>query len=384
MPINIRMYNCAFGDCFRISHRDELQELEHHLYVDFGIHAKCMNKVLRQNRYDEIIDDIPTQNVDFLLTHYHYDHYEGALYMGERQRRKFHDVYIPDVWNEHTNISVIELLLLSDAYRNTVLAYGKSLISFLISICHATGRIYFVQRGTEIQENYIALWPRVDAINEAANRLLDNFQNQENIQLPAGIHDIAQDLKETVQNMHNAASEDERIQFVPLLEALERRLKELAQNIEIEKSAQRKLAEFRHSINIIFHNHVRSGRNILFAGDAEGDSTRKGADMWEYIQGNRDGRVPMHVQYEVIKIPHHGTVPHYHDFTRLSDRNTVYLIPNGRRYNWRIDRKYAKNANAYHCTVCCSNNDSCEAAQPICNCRRRHIVNTFHEGYFDI
>ena len=71
------MYKCAFGDCFKLE--DDAGDV---LYVDFGIHIRSMKKKDREARYDQIIQDIPEKS-DFLLTHYHADHYVNNLCSNE-------------------------------------------------------------------------------------------------------------------------------------------------------------------------------------------------------------------------------------------------------------------------------------------------------------
>ena len=110
------MYNCAFGDCFRITKSDAPNRHESVLFVDFGIHKLCKRNSneptnWRSQRYQAIVDDIlgtyplntPHNNVDFLLSHYHYDHYSGLDYLPNNW--KFDNVYIPDVWNDEIDIA---------------------------------------------------------------------------------------------------------------------------------------------------------------------------------------------------------------------------------------------------------------------------------------
>lgn len=51
--MHIRMYNCYFGDCFKIENSNG-----NDLLVDFGIHPLTTIKVNREKRFDEIHDDI--------------------------------------------------------------------------------------------------------------------------------------------------------------------------------------------------------------------------------------------------------------------------------------------------------------------------------------
>lgn len=49
--MNIRMYDCGFGDCFKI-----VTDVNNPLIVDFGIHKGTkFNRRTIENRYDEIL-----------------------------------------------------------------------------------------------------------------------------------------------------------------------------------------------------------------------------------------------------------------------------------------------------------------------------------------
>ena len=187
--------------------------------------------------------------------------------------------------------------------------------------------------------------------------------------------------------MNNTATHEERRQMIPRLEELERQLEQLVPDINTASTVQRQLSNFGNSINIIFHNHTRCARNILFTGDAEGDSeggTQSGREQWHLIEHNADGLVPLHEEYHIIKIPHHGTTRHYHDFSNISANNAIYLIPNGRKNDWCIDQRYSQNANDRNCAVYCSSNGACHAAHRGCACNHWNIVPEDPHPYQDL
>lgn len=89
MGTEIKIYECGFGDCFRIANEYKT------LYVDFGTLSSSYKKEEREKKYNQIIEEMPEYK-DFLLTHYHQDHYSGAIYMAE-QGEKFDNVFnVPD------------------------------------------------------------------------------------------------------------------------------------------------------------------------------------------------------------------------------------------------------------------------------------------------
>ena len=71
--MEIRMYECGFGDCFRLREANQVD-----LYVDFGIHSSSWSGNDKTNRFDNIIADM-NEKKDFLLTHCHDDHLMGLF-----------------------------------------------------------------------------------------------------------------------------------------------------------------------------------------------------------------------------------------------------------------------------------------------------------------
>ena len=59
--MEIRMYECGFGDCFRLREANQVD-----LYVDFGIHSSSWSGNDKTNRFDNIIADM-NEKKDFLL-----------------------------------------------------------------------------------------------------------------------------------------------------------------------------------------------------------------------------------------------------------------------------------------------------------------------------
>lgn len=383
MTTNIRMYYCGFGDCFRITDKNQK-----HLYVDFGIHRLCPNlDEWKQKQYDFIIDDMPSQ-ADFLLTHYHYDHYAGLIYMMKHRKYRFQNIYIPDIWRIHDSVKVVQLLLYKDLLTKTVLNNGLSLLRFLISICHCHGKIFFIQRNHHIQNDYIALWPSEDMVNHAASKLYARL-NIEDLPFTKQLENIAERLcvlmreigaleeyYEVDQYAINSESV-KRLQMIASFEELEEQLIALSKDIKVNKSHHIKLAEFSHRINIIFHNKDISKQNILFTGDGDNSD-----DMWDIIMHNKDGKTPFHQHYDVIKLPHHGTKSHYYDFTNFMNHNSIFLIPNGYIQRWPIARQYAIDANKKSIKVICAHNNACMSSHPTCQCNKHCCV--YPQHYTDI
>lgn len=368
--MKIRMFDCGFGDCFNL-----IDNHDNSLYVDFGIHIQSMNKVNREARYDKIINLIQDKS-DFLLTHYHDDHYAGALYMGKKGK-KFHNVYIPDIWNIDGSIQVITLLLLRGFFTKSVIKNNLSLIQFIIHICHFSGQIFFVKRNTCIQDSYIALWPDENYIRQRADKYYDSLNYDENIL--KRLYHISEKLRECVLNLEGTEGAEAREGTVAELESLEQNYQELAQEFAPKKSLQCKLTQFGNSISILFQN-IKNDKNILFTGDIGKE------DIWDFIENNQDKLVSMHSFYDVIKIPHHGTCRYYHSFIHQCKNYTTFMIPNGviKNPRWYMDLRYSLDSRLVHCSVHCSDNQACNAVfNNMCRC---YIHNLCHNsnGYIDI
>lgn len=152
------MYECGFGDCFRI-----MQEGQRDLYVDFGTLQSNSSKSDREEKFKNIINEM-NDDKEFLLTHYHLDHFNGVLYMVKQNVHGFRHVYIPDVWNINYRQGAFALLLLRDILRKDTIRIGEkkvmSLLCFFKSICLSHSTIHFITRGNKFHNNqFIALWP---------------------------------------------------------------------------------------------------------------------------------------------------------------------------------------------------------------------------------
>jgi len=360
--MNVRMYNCNFGDCFRLNTYENNQVP---LFVDFGIHSSSLKKKDRDKRYSEIENDMP-EDKDFLLTHYHEDHYEGVIH-AKNQGLKFKNVYIPDIWRMHKSVAITKLILLKGLLSRGVLSGGLTLFDFLLAIC--SSHVHFVSTFDSIQNQYTALWPDRDAITVfpfkySAYRDWDETTEGE-------LQDIASDL---VDLMVRSIASNDGIAYLEgseqALQTLRGRYVGLGENInsETHKSLEKKLSDWGNDISIVFHSKNMLQMNVLFCGDV----SRK---WWGKIMDNRlmDTDCIHFRCYKVIKVPHHGTKGYYHDFTELSNSCTRFLIPNG-NCRWKIDYRYSLDANYINATNICAGN-SCDAfSHGACNCNKCFVL----------
>lgn len=353
------MYNCGFGDCFRITTTSERD-----LFVDFGGDKR------------QAIDDVGKDSA-FLLTHFHEDHFKNAMNIGARDN-KFREVYIPDVWDAQTCTDVVALLLMDSKINSKM-----SVMDFLLKVCDVNfGRIHFVRRGSQIEKDFIALWPCRDYLVVRAKEIIPEVIRdvmlcaEEQRELPFDVDEVRAIASQLIQSVSHYADSPQAEAFWEELKSLKCEYDRLKVALPKNKMVGYQLSNFGNLISIVFQNVRSEERNVLFLGDF-GKSKR----LWKMMEGNCDGMVEMHQTYTDIKIPHHGTKDYYHSFVKYfsqkEDQPTTIYIPNGchRRKNWRIYECYSTDVNSVPRTVSqCTNNDACNAATPNCQCQRRSIV----------
>lgn len=354
----IRMYECGFGDCFRLREDNQVD-----LYVDFGIHRNSWSRNDKINRYDGIIADMADQK-DFLLTHYHDDHFNGALYMAYNTSHRFSEVYISDVWNMPGSVYVTSLTLLRGIFTRSVIPGQNTIIDFLESICTRNSKIHFISRGVKFHnDQYIALWPEKNYAAQKAQRMFEDLRGQ----LGGGYLDRIERLanrlnalvvamadgSEFVYSVRRDQFDDLREEYLSVQESFDDQYATV-----YAKDIQYKLTQFGNEISIVFQNY-KNDRNVLFTGDF-GKSRN-----WAFIENNKDGLADMHPYYEIVKLPHHGTDPYYHPFQgRIKDTSTI-LIPNGySKQKWYVSSRYQTDFTMVKNKTVCAHDMTCQT--PVC------------------
>lgn len=379
----IRMYNCYFGDCFRITTSNG-----NDLMVDFGIHDKQgVKKGDRKKRFNEIYLDNKDNRIDFLLSHYHADHYNGIMYM-KGLSYTFNDVYIPDIWSFNCSINLIVLSLLEEILNKGFIGdreNRENLYFFLSSICKSN--ICFVQRGTTIQNKYIALWPSQEYINEKANIIMKEIKKDSHIseEYLSFLFDRARELKEIVSAMSEPGDKE---RLMSRLEYSEMQVAEWSQHLQLEgleSNIAYDLSGFKNDISIVFQNIKSNNDNILFTGDFG-----EAAGLWDLIETNRvpGSSIPMHANYHIIKVGHHGTKSFYHSFVGRINQESILLIPNGAsKDSWGICSNYSLNALTTGAKILCSTDRTCEARKNNngnCTCSNFKIIEKTSSFYYDV
>ena len=358
--MKIIMYDCGYGDCFQIKEKNQ-----NDLYVDFGIHKSLMKESVRENRFSDIIGEMnENHDADFLLTHYHEDHYNGAIYMAQNSNYRFSNVYIPDVWDGGGSAYITTLLLLRDVLSKYTLRHNLTIIDFLESICTGYGKIHFISRGTFFHDNqYIALWPKKDIVQKKAEKIYNEIDNKFiDRELLSQINSVAVELNTIV--VKYASADYDRSDVIFELKSLKIRLASLLSEFrslyvkkEEKKSVACKLSAFSNEISIVFQDN-NNAKKVLFTGDFGKKRN------WSFIKNNTDNCVKIHTLYDVIKVPHHGTNSYYIDFTDIIGDESTLLIPNGvinNRKGWNRANEYVIDLKKVKNTTVCASNAMCKA-----------------------
>lgn len=364
----IRMYDCGFGDCFRIENNNA-----NLLYVDFGT-AAFYEKT--DNLYDRIIDEMPNDNMDFLLTHYHKDHFAGVCYMSGNASKKFQNVYIPDIWKINDAVDVVSLYLLSGLLSKTILERNLTLIDFLISICKVDSKIHFISKDKSIQNDYVALWPDSEiSYSKLFPKKYSFGENQDWEKL----HSLAEKL---VSSITEKAGDDGILkadsEIGEELQEINNAYKGLKESFSQDKKLLYDLREWGNTISIVFQskNTIQESQNILFTGDV-GIGRYGNKDIWKKIRENRENSALANKNnFKLIKIPHHGTKNYYFDFSEFVDNGVWLLIPNGDHKKWKIYEGYKELLNTTKGNAVCSDCSNCNAfiSAGKCVCSKEYVI----------
>ena len=389
--MRIRMYNCYFGDCFCIESKKK------NVYIDYGIHNHSLSlcfpaktaKKRRDTRHKEIMDDILAEDVlpDFLLTHYHLDHYSGLVYMMKQLKMNppfkspvFDKFYLPDIWNVADRMP-LSILLLEDILKNAKLSKDKrsyTLYELVKFFTVGVQNVVFVKVGTELDfpTECVALWPDLNKISKDFPPMLEDISRVDKDFLD-DLKNIALQFQELIRNYKEITLEGSSSVVVLIDEFIEKHYASLdfLNNEENKESMQVFLNSYDNDISIVFHNKHNSDTNCLFTGDIPE----------RYMKLIASASIPrMHDKYYYIKIPHHGTDNHYYDFKTYEPE--VVMIPNGSCISdsYRISQKYVSDFKN-NTRIYCSNCNWCEARpNPSinkCVCKYRNIIYPYNMKY---
>jgi hypothetical protein len=190
-------------------------------------------------------------------------------------------------------------------------------------------------------------------------------------------------LRQTICAMTGSASDGKMYAVT----TLEQEFREIRSTEEFEKlmtsvnAAKEDFRLVRDAISIVFQNIEDGASNLLFTGDIRKEYMKK-------IAENYDGKLPLHEEYWCIKVPHHGTVSHYFDFSPYKPENL--LISNGIFHSVgkrqakaaRTSTEYAGLFHTWDVTVWCSDDRCCDGCRDGCSCKECEIISP--RAYLDI
>ncbi len=352
--MNIHMYNMWFGDCFQI------EDGRDNLFIDFGIRRgspiygrdatgkRVARKLVRDKQYDYVTNRIiKAEHKNFLLTHYHEDHYSGLMYMKNHLSHSgpiFDTLYLPDIWNVGNSRDILTILLLEDLMNNSKVGHCN-LLELVKFLCRDVRHVVLLKRGERFEnDKYIALWPDIGSISADAGAFADSIRGQ----IREGLEEIADGLLEIMRELlaedYSIIGRERLIESVDMLGRSYYAIK------VTEVPDKQRLNAFANEISIVFQNTTDGDENILFTGDIDNKNMDK-------IYTNRDGKIALYDKYYCLKIPHHGTDDYYYRFDDLDVRN--YLIPSGthRQKGCEISSQYKTAFNGRN--TYCSNSNFC-------------------------
>lgn len=357
------MYNMQFGDCFQIERHSNNEGL----VVDFG----SLNSISYE-KYDRIITHFnTTEPTNLLLTHFHLDHISGLLFMMHKgkNRHNFKKVFLPDIFTGTNSEYLLTTVFLEDFLNRCLLPQkykACTLLELLKFLCGNKYIVKFLKRG-DCFENYRVLWPDMSHALPEAMRLIDDLrENDSTRRIVEYAMRLALYASETTDRLADEGIERSSDFINDSFERLNSFENELTTKLKEDSNAfismeiiKLRLARLNHSINIVFHNKIACGNNILFTGDVESP------DM-QNIASNFDANpvLNLYEKYGAIKVPHHGTEAHYFDYKCYSPN--YLLLPNGkcRSDSYKISEKYSlSQINDYghiHPAMRCSNNNWCK------------------------
>ena len=303
--MSVTMFECGFGDGFLLE-----EYVTRPLLVDFGVYFSP-----KVDKYKNVISKVGGKtNKDFLLTHFHRDHFSGMLFWKNnlkkfsKENHTFENVYIPAV----NDVSVLRILLLGS------LGKKHTLLDFLTVFCRLGWRgLQCVGTGDIIGELTV-LWPDAEptasgSIVDYAKKLWEQITRQNFAQSFSSLDADIEKLHTYIDEMKNPEF-DKQDEVLVLIREIQKKLKEIESNqnlldamdaIFIEEIGNEKiyLNQYDHICNIVFHNTknaLKGKRNILFTGDVETKDMKN-------IMLRTNPELKLHEEYDIIKITHHGT-----------------------------------------------------------------------------
>ena len=390
--MKINMYDVKFGDCFIFENDNESNSL----IIDCG---SKMKKADMLPKVDEIIElHIENkQRCEALITHFHVDHIKGFQYMYIDKNKKdiFDKFYIPYILTtdeEGVNILAEEViflyLTLSSISKGFIIA--KSLLEYMHMVnslvkhskdivCLYSDKIFSFDNV-----NYKVIWP--DKEREVSRRARENcihridvikdlFKTDEEIN--GIVFKFKENMKRWFEQLENNDNnnEEKEAKIRDILEKQSKvieKLNEKRRKFDSKKLTQNQkkslyylskdLSKTMNENSIVFHNEISDNNlahmNILQEAILEKNEKIIQSEKFSiYFEEDNNFKYPIlmmgdittkiidrylkyrfyNINYEYVKVPHHGTKTHY---SENIPKCYNFLISTGKfgNYNGICDR----------------------------------------------
>lgn len=334
---NIITYNVGFGDCTLICGTSKCGD-SGKMLVDFG--GDLLNI---QNVATNIIQQLNSAKHKYLIiSHFHQDHYNGLdLLVG---KVVFDRIYIPDFINNNS----LHILSAALFVKNTkIFSQAKDILTIISDLLNKglvkkIEDIQLCKAGDEIineLEKFKCLLPKTNIICKR-QITMDKIRKDFNIKsivraLNCNDYNISGYIKE-IETIKNSNFDDKDFRYIKNL------FKKIQNNYSIV------FQNSRINDNEKYHD---SNKNILFCGDA-------------LPKNINSVKSCLYDEYDVIKIPHHGTKKYfYKDFPCSKN----FIISNGKKNNnTKISLLYDTNYRQNQKFIC--SNKECELITKQCTC----------------
>lgn len=359
--MRIEMYNMGFGEAILLEDGDNNTQK---FLVDMGSKLKNFDF---KNVWDSM--DLEDNKYELMLSHFHEDHMNGLRDGREKgyDIPKAGNIYIPSILDiKVDSIEYLDLLLYYYFFKYVLNLQNRvtSLFEILHYAISCKGKITFLKKGKEFRfatHKYNVLWPDPgsDIFKQEDKSFLSIITALKETQDWTDIENAVRECAGTVRNVFEALSKDNvEEQLIEngisenILEEQKKKLVNLAD--EKRKKFDSKIKEKirywcdkfhpkQNEVSIVFHDDTEGeNANIFFTGDITAEIFEK------EIEGVKK-------QYQVFKVPHHGTASHYHH--KFPDAK-YYLISNGEGniLYGKIDERYGLYYNnVKKCNFICTN-----------------------------
>ena len=337
----IKMFDMGFGDAHLLERKDYNEKL----LVDFGSYNSKVAKVASVS-IPKIKSEISKEyNVSFLLTHFHWDHYNQLSNLPDNL---FDNIYLRNVYDSEVTVyrSIYELMYFAKKGRrwenalNTILA-----IPNLLRLLKPSGEFVFVRKGSSFvlnNETYEVYRPDINIeafqpiifeennVNGFIKDMLSSIDAMRNYILDIGIQ-----MEGGTFTLSNERLRNSEIQ----VNEISNWIKGIAEgfNFELSFTTKRKLSDFirstdEHKFNIIFGLKNKNEFRLLMCGDAESK------DVENVVSENAITKI------NVLKAPHHGTPSHFPKLSNVEIVNVLipYSYPIYPCKGYSIDGRYFK------------------------------------------